>query len=341
MFCVECGKEGKTYDGLCASCHLARRRFVSLPEVLDVQICGSCFAARIGKKWVDAVNVEKAIQLKVEESLEKERSVTDTEIRLKLTQRDSRNYLAEATVVFSSGDFSAEKEFKINIRLKGDTCQRCGKRSGHYYEATIQLRGPQEGAGLKRLLSAREELLSKVEKLSLQDRNLFISKEEKVHGGYDFYLSSSSVAKAIAKDLTKSRGASSKSSSSLVGKKDGQDLNRMTYLIRLPEYSQGDVLLIDGRHYLLRSSEGSTLSLTDLRTWQESSMTTGRLYDIEIAARREDLRAATVLSDNGSEIQITDPESDAPITVTKPKRFGGRREIISFVKTKNGILLVP
>lgn len=341
MFCVECGKEGKTYDGLCASCHLARRRFVSLPEFVDVQVCGSCFAARIGKKWVDAVSVESAIRLAIQDALEKERSVTDAEIKLKLTERDSRNYLAEATVVFTSGDFTAEKEFKINARLKKDTCQRCGKKSGHYYEAILQLRGAQSRKDDKRLEAARGALLFRAESISKNNREFFISREEKVPGGYDFYTSSSSIAKSLAKDLTKDFGASSKSSSSLVGKKDGQDLNRMTYLIRLPEYARGDVLLIDGRYYLLRSFEGSSLSVTDLITWQESGMNLGRLSEIEVAVRGEDILEADVISDSGSEIQILDSEANMPVDVVKPRNFAASIRTVSFVKTKNGILLVP
>ena len=341
MFCVECGKEGKTYDGLCEACHLARRRFVSLPEILDVQICGTCFAARIGKNWVGAVDVEKAVRLVIENALEKERSVTDAEIRFDLRQRDPRNYIADVTVAFSTADLSAEKKFKINIRLKKDTCQRCGKKSGHYYEATIQLRGPEVGMRAKRLSAARDELLAKVEKLSLQNRDLFISREEKVSGGYDFYISSSSIAKSLTKDLSKAYGAESKSSSSLVGKKDGQDLIRMTYLVRLPDYSSGDILLIDGRYYLLRSFEGSSLSVTDLLTWQESGMSMGRMSTLEVAARREDIVSASVISDSPGELRIIDPDSKAPVDVAKPKMFGDKRSVVSFVKTKNGILLLP
>jgi len=341
MFCVECGKEGKTYDGLCEACHLAKRRFVSLPEVLDVQICCNCYAARIGKTWVDAVSAERAIRLAVEASLEKERSVTDADVRLDLTERDARNYLADVTVAFSTSDLSAEKNFKVSIRLKKDTCQRCGKKSGHYYEAIVQLRGPKEGARAGRLSAAREELLARIGKISSRNRELFISKEEKVSGGYDFYVSSSSIAKSLAKDLSKEFGATSKSSSSLVGKKDGQDLIRMTYLIRLPDYSPGDILLIDDRYYLLRSFEGSSLSLTDLLTWQESCMTMGRLSSIEVAARREEIVSAKVVSDSGGKLKIIDPESKGPIELAKPKKFADRREVVSFVKTKNGTLLVP
>lgn len=341
MFCVECGKEGKTYDGLCASCHLARRHFVSLPEVVDVQICGSCFAARIRKKWIDALSVEKAIRLAVEASLEKERSVTDIDIKLKLTERDSRNYLAEATVAFTSGDFSGEKEFKINIRLKKDTCQRCGKKSGHYYEAILQLRGAPGGKVEERIEAARGALMFRAEHLSSTNREFFISREEKVPGGYDFYLSSSSIAKSLAKDLSKDFGASSKSSSSLVGKKDGQDLVRMTYLIRLPEYSRGDILLIDGHHYLLRSFEGSSLSLTDLMTWQESNLAIGRLSTIEVYARSEDILEAEVVSESDGELRIIDTETNSPVGIAKPRKFAGSVRTVSFVKTKNGILLVP
>ena len=341
MFCVECGREGKTYDGLCASCHLARRRFVSLPEIVDVQICGSCYAARIRKNWVAAVSVERAIRLAVEAALEKERSVKDAEIKLNLKQRDSRNYLANATVVFTSGDFTAEKYFKINIRLKKDTCQRCGKKSGHYYEAIVQLRGPEGGAASKKLTAAREILLVRAGNLSSENREFFISREERVSGGYDFYISSGSMAKSLAKDLSKEFGASSKSSSSLVGKKDGQDLIRMTYLVRLPEYSKGDILLIDGRYHLLQSFKGNSLTLTDLSTWQESNLTIGRLSVIEIAARAEDVKNAPVISDGVAELQMLDTETNSPVDVLKPKNFVGGKGTVSFVKTKNGILLVP
>ena len=341
MFCVECGKVGKTYDGLCESCHLSRRHFVSLPEIIDVQVCGTCFAARIGKNWVPALSVEKAIRLTVEASLEKERSVTDAEIRLELRQRDLRNYLADATVAFTAEDFSAEKQFKINVRLKKDTCQRCGKKSGHYYEATIQLRGPQEGSLAKRLSAARDEIIGRVDRQSLQNRELFISREEKVNGGYDFYISSTSVAKSLAKDISRMFGASSKVSNSLVGKKDGQELTRMTYLIRLPEYSPGDILLLDGRYYLLRSFDGNKLALTDLLLWQESTMTIGRLSTIEVAARRDELTVATVITDSANELQILDPGSNTPVDIIKPKKFGDRRSTVSFVKTKNGFLLIP
>lgn len=341
MFCVECGKEGKTYEGLCEACHLAKRRFVSLPEILDVQVCGDCFAARIGKRWVDALSLEKAIQLSMEESLKRERSVTDARLKVKLTERDSRNYLADVLVHFKAGEFTGEKEFNVNVRLRKDTCQRCGKRSGHYYEAIIQLRGPQRESRTDRLKAAREAIFSKVGKHASQSREVFISKEEKMHGGYDFYLSSSSVAKGVARDLVKAFGATSKSSSSLAGRKDGHDLVRMTYLVRLPDYEPGDILLIDGRYYSLRALEGNSLSLVDLETWQGSSATIGRLTTIETLSREQHVKRAEVLSDTGKELQVLDPETSMPVDIVKPAKLKEKMSSVCIVKTKCGILLVP
>lgn len=340
MFCVECGKVGETFDGLCAECHLARRRFVNLPEILDVQVCVDCFAVRIGKKWIDALSIDKAVQLGLESALEKDRSVTDAALNVKLTERDVRNYVADVAVEFKAEKFSASKEFKVNIRLKKDTCQRCGKRSGHYYEAIIQLRGPENDSGTNRLKSARDIILSRVTKLSEQSREIFISKEEKTQGGYDFYLSSSATAKAIARDLTKLFGASPKISSSMAGRKDGVDLTRMTYLIRLPEYELGDVFSMDDGFYLLRALEGNSLSLVDLETWQENSITLGRLSEFEVIDRKQ-VRQADVISESDREIQILEPDTLAPVDVVKPRKFGKAKPSVSILKTKKGILLVP
>jgi 60S ribosomal export protein NMD3 len=341
MFCVECGKEGETYDGLCAECHLSRRRFVSLPEVLDVQICGECFAVRLRKNWIDALSIEKAVQMGLEDSLEKDKSVTETQVKAVLTQRDLRNYLANVTVHFKAGTFSASKNFVVNVRLKKDTCQRCGKKSGHYYEAIIQLRAPSSDSGVDRIEQARSIVLSRIEKLGGQSRNIFISKEEKVQGGYDFYVSSSTTAKAIARDLTKAFGASAKTSNSMAGRKDGQDLTRMTYLVRIPDYEAGDIFSMDGGFYLLRSFEGNTLSFIDLKTWQENKVTFGRLSEFEVLDRKTHVKQADVISDRGNEIQILDPETLRPVDIVKPQKFSNAKQSVSIIKTKRGILLVP
>src|SRR5256712_803912 len=51
MFCVECGAEGPTYQGLCARDFLKKHPVVAPPEVLDIERCTSCGSFRLKSGW--------------------------------------------------------------------------------------------------------------------------------------------------------------------------------------------------------------------------------------------------------------------------------------------------
>src|SRR5947199_5764018 len=51
MFCVECGAEGPTYQGLCARDFLRKHPVVAPPEVLDIERCSSCGSFRSKSGW--------------------------------------------------------------------------------------------------------------------------------------------------------------------------------------------------------------------------------------------------------------------------------------------------
>lgn len=341
MFCVKCGKEEETYEGLCKECYLSKRQFVSLPELVDVQVCPQCFAVRVRKSWIDSPTIDKAIEIALDESLKKDHDVEIVNMKTDLIERDPRNYIADVEVSFRVGELSAHRNFKVGIRLKKDTCQRCGKKSGHYYEAIIQLRAFGKEAIDKRLAIAREHVIARIEKMSAESRDIFISKEESKHGGHDFFISSASAAKSISRDLAKMFGAEVKSSNSMAGRKDGQDIVRMTYLVRLPEYNIGDILEIDDDYYLLKHLDGNNLTLVSLENWQESSHSIGRLSRIEVLHRDRTVKEATVVSENPKELQIIDPESMQTVDIIKPTKYDGKRSSISIVRTRKGILLVP
>lgn len=341
MFCVECGKEGKTYNGLCADCYLSRGSFVNLPKTLDVPVCGECLSVRIGKKWHNALTLEEAVQLSIEKAIEKSREVDGLSISVNLIEHDPRNYLATTDVKFTVGDLSAERRCQIEVRLKKETCNRCGRRAGHYYEAIIQIRGSERSSRQEVLERARELVHSRVEAISHKSRDIFISKEERQHGGYDIYLSSGSVAKMIARELTKMHGASSKSSASVAGMRDGKELRRMTYLVRLPGYEMGDVLLFDNCAYLLRSVSENQLSLVDLQTWQEINISRKRLPAMEILPREAHVKEATIVSESDRELQILDSETLNTVEVRKPSGFRSTGSTVQAVKTNIGIFLLP
>src|SRR2546425_1014552 len=51
MFCVECGAEGSTYEGLCARDFLKKHPVVAPPDVLDLDRCTSCGSFRLASGW--------------------------------------------------------------------------------------------------------------------------------------------------------------------------------------------------------------------------------------------------------------------------------------------------
>jgi len=341
MFCVECGREGKTYEGLCSECYLSKKQLIRLPEILDVMICGKCYATRIGKHWVDSLDLEDAVRLSFENALSSDKNVSDVEIDLTLTERDPRNYSAHVAISFCAGDLEASKEFDIPVRLKKDTCQRCGKKSGHYYEAILQLRGSGESFDRSRIERARRYFLQRMEKISSESRDAFVSKEEPIHGGFDFYVSSSSVAKGLAREMGKMFGAQVKTTHSIAGRKDGHELTRMTYLVRLPEYDAGDILGMNGRYFLLRRFEGNNLNLVDLSTWHESNIALGRLTAVEVLHKKTHVFSASVISENNREIYVRDPETRDRVRIQRPDGYPGGQAAIGVVRTKKGFLLVP
>ena len=51
MFCVVCGAEGETYDGLCKECFIKRGKFVDVPDNVDIVLCAHCRAMLVGNHW--------------------------------------------------------------------------------------------------------------------------------------------------------------------------------------------------------------------------------------------------------------------------------------------------
>ena len=68
-------------------------------------------------------------------------------------------------------------------------------------------------------------------------------------GGFDFQLSSTERARSLARELMIQFGGHVNETNTLVGRKDGRDLLRHTFGVRLPSFLVGDYLLIQEKVY--------------------------------------------------------------------------------------------
>ncbi|MEM0449672.1 MAG: NMD3-related protein [Methanomassiliicoccales archaeon] len=331
-FCVLCGKEGRTYASLCADCFLANNRFTRLPDHVDLFQCHHCQEFQLHGKW-QRRGLEEAVKEAARDALEIVKPVDLVKVRSEVQQADVRNYHVHMHTSMTYQDLKVEEDNHTIVRLKGAVCPRCSKIMGSYYESIIQVRGRE-----RRLTEAQQErilssLRSKVEEAQAENRELFITKLEQVPGGFDAFLSSISLAKAIAHELADKYGAELKESSTLVTQKEGRDVYRVTYLVRLPSYLRGEVILHEGRPHLVVSIASSRTKLQDLRTHETVLMSNAELREAKVVAKRQDIMEAVVLSETRRELQIMHPVSFATVELRRPQGFevkGGSVRVMIF-----------
>lgn len=228
-FCVECGKEGVVYQGLCQDCLSMRRRFLQVPAFLDLHRCVHCGSFNLPGGWREA-SLEDAVREAVSGAVKVSREVGTHSLETDHAPSEGSILQARVHARLDLEGLVAKEEATLDIRIRGDTCPQCSRQRGGYYEAILQVRG--EGRDL------REEEVEKVLRLVYgrvdRDPSLFVSQEERIHGGLDLYLSSNRSAKALVRELRSALGGKVSSSPRLHTRKKGKDMYRVTHLLRVP-----------------------------------------------------------------------------------------------------------
>src|SRR5213593_3161183 len=140
MFCVECGAEGPTYQGLCARDFLKKHPVVAPPEVLDLERCTSCGSFRLKSGW-SKIDRELALTGLLREAIPKlapwER-VTFTHVA---REEDANNLSLTVKALGRFEDLQSVQDFRVRVRIKPSLCDSCQKQRGRYFEGTLQVRG--------------------------------------------------------------------------------------------------------------------------------------------------------------------------------------------------------
>ena len=341
-FCVKCGRDcEESLNGLCIDCWLDGRSLTSLPHHVDLKVCTNCGEFMFGDRW-RAMETEDAVEQAAENALD---HLSDVKVKHNDFTLDCQDPYVYEVTIHSFCDvmgYETEHDATTIVRIKNNVCKRCSRQLGSYYEAILQIR-----TGAKGDLPAdqREEALAFTEdyvhRAAQTNKSLFITKMEIVTGGVDVYLSSISLGKNLAKEFSEVYCAETKESPKLVGQTtDGQDMFRLTYLVRLPEYHVGDVVIYDGRHCKLTRLTGSGGRVMDLMTFREKTVRKSDLTDIKLYEKADDLREATVISSNGSEIQVLHPGNYSTVDLRVPAGFEAG-EIVLTTVIDDVLYLVP
>jgi nonsense-mediated mRNA decay protein 3 len=236
-FCVVCGATDRELtDGVCAECAAARTRLLSAPERAVVVICPHCGARKVGASWeragasplLTAEDLAPFLRVPPEVGV---RRVRWEEISAAGTVRE---LVGTADVVFRGVE--REVEVPLSVRTEHQACPDCSRKSGRYYTAVLQLRG-----GLEKLHEKAPALHARLDRTwsavlseTRPDWRQAVSWIEELPEGYDVFFTQTLAARAVAKIAKQKFGARLKESATLFGRKDGQDIYRVTLCLRFP-----------------------------------------------------------------------------------------------------------
>jgi nonsense-mediated mRNA decay protein 3 len=196
----------------------------------------------------------------------------------------------------------------VEIIWHKEQCDRCNRISGSYYEGIVQVRAEgrlpstfelQMSAGIAQ--QVEDTLQAGGERLS------FISDTNETREGLDITVGSQHIGTLISQGIIAQLGGRFTTHPKLVGEKNGRQLYRITYSVRLPRFQKQDVVVSHGRYLELTHIESSHIKARDLSGGVPTSV---REEDIErLVGNLRDAVSALVAFADSHILGVLDPET--------------------------------
>ena len=331
---------------LCDACYFDDYEMIDAPDRIEVLVCSGCGAVQRGNRWVD-VGARDYTDVAVDEVSEAlgvhvdARNVTWAVDPEQVDENTIRMHCQFTGVVRET---PLEESVVVPVKISRGTCDRCGRIAGGYYNAIVQVRADGRTPTTEerdRAVEIAEAYIGDRE--SAGDRNAFITEIEDVDDGVDIRISTTQMGQGAATRIVRELGGSVESYPTLVTEDgDGNEVYRVTYAVRLPEFTPGDVIDPDDGDgpVLVRSVSGNLkgVRLASGEAYEEPFEGT----DARRLATRDDAVETTVVAvEDDHAVQVLDPETYAATTVPRPDFFDPDVETTPVVKTRAGLHLLP
>ena len=334
LLCIECGQKEKLFNYLCENCYKKKVKLASFPQKIKLYRCPHCDAIKLDKTWS---NNESDLLDILYEYIQFNKLATMTRIEIKNGNFDEKDIYFTLLGKIMGLDFSEENS--IEMVVKSNSCDICSKRFGDYHEAIIQIRSNHRNLKKSEIEKSREIVYDSVSNLHEKDREAFITKESIVKSGLDFYISTNHIANVLVNFIIKEFSGTITKSSKLVGRKDGRDIYRMTYLIRIPNYVIGDFILIKNKIYRIERIHRKNVTLKNLKG-EKSTLKHGDIENAKILGNNDLLIDAIVISQTEKEVQILDPDNYKTVDILKAKKIDFKEgETIKIIKIEDNIFI--
>ena len=341
MFCVECGNEGPIFrEGVCINCYLKTHTFTKGPDIIDLLVCPHCNSYKYKNTWTSDFFgdvIKRVIKNNFQISRELQKMDINTDCK------ESKDGMSCKVII--SGfidDIEISEKHELLVRLKKTVCDVCSRRFGGYHEAIVQIRSDNKKLTKDEINEITTAVEFLVEDLRAKgNRAVFITDIGEEHGGIDFYISEKGAGLVIAKTIKDRYGGQIKQSSKNIGMKDGKQLYRLTYLVRLAGYKKGDFIKSNNSFFLINSIHGTKVKMVDLSNWEETTVDIKTIQKPVILGGQELISEMIVVSQNEDEIQLMDSKTYKISIIKKPKSMSLKVKNVKILKTERQFFLVP
>ncbi|MHC1596595.1 MAG: 60S ribosomal export protein NMD3 [Candidatus Syntropharchaeales archaeon] len=335
-FCPNCGEAtDELIDHVCKNCFIRTFKAVEVFPELEIRVCPNCGAYYHRGKWIEG-DLKKGITDEVVRNIKVSDLLEKTEIKLDCELGAPPGGIVPAVLRIEGEIFnqSIKEEHNFNIKIKRESCVRCSRMAGGYYEAIVQIRAEGRRPSGEEIDSCLVILAERVE-----GHASFVTKLIDVKNGVDVYVASKSAAQDGAREIIKRFGGERCVSPKLIGRRGGRDLYRLTILVRLPRFVSGDIVYFRGRVVLLTSVSKHTEGI-----YLENGMKAGKmdLSDLTFCMNVSDAEEAVLLVIYEKEVEVLDPETFKAVTLKKPLFLTeSAGEEVRVIKIDDRVFLVP
>ncbi|WP_407356603.1 60S ribosomal export protein NMD3 [Methanolobus sp. WCC5] len=338
--CPRCGNQThRLFDGRCKSCFLENFVLAEIAQVLHAKICSGCGARYVKSKWVNYGSLEDVVVHTAEDALFVHAMAQDIEIYIQPRAMTPYLYKVHIEVDAMLLDEMFHQELETEVRILRESCDMCSRISGGYFEAIIQIRATNRIPGddeQKECMGIINDVLERMRHKG--DRLAFISNTLEIKEGTDLYVGSSNAARHICKDINSRMGGSFSESATLQGRKDGKDVYRITFSLRLPEFMPGDIIEHKGKIIEIRRFARHVTG-TDIETGARFTADPDELEGALLVAKRKDLPGTTLVAIENNDILVLDPDTYETVTIRKPPMFNAPEgSDIAVVRTSKGLI---
>ncbi|MCQ8893792.1 MAG: 60S ribosomal export protein NMD3 [Methanolinea sp.] len=317
--CPLCGNPSPQ-GAVCGRCRVKATCWFTCPPRIPITACPTCGARKDAGVWSDGGEErEEVVRSLVSRSILFHPDLHHPAVEMVIHDMSSNRSRVDCTVRGTLYSEPVEGSCTIEVEWKKEQCDRCSRISGSYYEGIVQVRGTGRRLSSREVEETRVISQGILESLvAAGERLAFISEWDEHRDGVDITVGSQRLGQEIASAVTRALGGRFTTHPKLVGEKAGKQIYRVTYSVRLPRYSRGDLVVVRGRYAEVTGIEGRLFRCTDLDSGAQKLVPEAQVE--RLVGKRSDATPWLVVFRDRDLVGVMDPATGLTREIPAPLR---------------------